>query len=140
MAESIDNENKVVFTKPTLSSSNNPDAAARAVENKQFEMEWQVDYKVYKKEVRRFDDNWVKAYALVWETYCSKEVQIAIKEMADYDTHIKNDPLALLERVRTLMHTPQNAKYPPLTLVEVLYFLKVKQGKKEILVDYYSRV
>ena len=96
-----------------------------------------MDYKVYKKEVRHFDDNWVKAYALVWETYFSKEVQIAIKEMVDYDTHIKNDPLALLERVRTLMRTPQKAKYPPLTLVEVLFnFLKVKQGKKEVLVGY----
>ena len=38
------------------------------------------------------------------------------------------------------MHTPEKAKYPSLTLVEVLLsFLKVKQGDNEDLLDYLSR-
>ena len=38
------------------------------------------------------------------------------------------------------MHTPERAKYPSLTTVEVLHnFLKCKQGEKENLIDYLSR-
>ena len=38
------------------------------------------------------------------------------------------------------MHTPERAKYPQLTLIEVLNnFLKLKQGENESLLDYYSR-
>ena len=39
-----------------------------------------------------------------------------------------------------LMHTPEKAKYPALTLVEVLLsFLKIKQGDNEDLLDYLSQ-
>ena len=66
-------------------------------------------------------------------------MQIAIKEMSDYDTAVHNEPLELLKRIETLMHTPERAKYPSLTLVEVLLnLLKIKQGDKEELIDYLS--
>ena len=87
-----------------------------------------------------FNDNWVKAYALIWEGYCSKEMQSAIKEMSTYESQIINEPLKLLATVESLMHTPERAKNPPLTLVEVLSsFLKLKQGDNEELLDYLSR-
>ena len=39
-----------------------------------------------------------------------------------------------------MIHVPQRAKYPPLTLVEVFSeFLRVKQGDKESLIDYLNR-
>ena len=60
--------------------------------------------------------------------------------MADFESRIKNDPLELLKEIEMLMHVPQRAKYPPLTLVEVLSeFTRVKQGKKESLIDYLHR-
>ena len=38
------------------------------------------------------------------------------------------------------MHTPEYAKYPQLTHIEMLCnFLKLKQGENESLLDYYSR-
>ena len=38
------------------------------------------------------------------------------------------------------MHIPQCAKYPPLTLVEVLMsFLRIRQGENESLLDYLGR-
>ena len=53
---------------------------------------------------------------------------------------IKNDPLELLKEVESLMHVPQKAKYPPLTLVEVpCNFMKVKQAENELLLDYMNR-
>ena len=46
----------------------------------------------------------------------------------------------LLERIEQLMHTPEKAKYPSLTTVEILCnFLRCKQGDKESLLDYLSR-
>ena len=86
----------------------------------QFLEEWKIDFLIYWKECKEFDEQWVKAYALIWDTYCSRDIQVAIKEMSDFDTDIKNEPLTLLERIETLMHTPERAKYPALMLVEVL--------------------
>ena len=59
-----------------------------------------------------FENNWVKAYALIFEGYCSKGIQVALKELPIFDTKIKNNPLGLLENIRKLMHTPERAKYP----------------------------
>ena len=45
---------------------------------------------------------------------------MAIKEMSDFDTTVRDDPLELLDRIERFMHTPERAKYPALTLIEVL--------------------
>ena len=67
-------------------------------------------------------------------------MQSAIKEMTTYETVIRNEPLLLLKNIEMLIHTPEKAKYPSLTLVEVLCsFLKVKQGENEELLECLSR-
>ena len=77
---------------------------------------------------------------MIWKGYCACDVQHYIKEIPDYITRIKDDPLELLVEVETMVYVPQKAKYPPLTLVEVLSsFLKVKQGENESLMDYINR-
>ena len=65
---------------------------------------------------------------------------MAIKELPDYQTHVLDKPLELLIKVEALMHTPQKAIYPPLTLVEILLnMLQVRQKDNEDLVTYLSR-
>ena len=65
---------------------------------------------------------------------------MTLQEMPDFDTKVKQEPLVLLERIEQLMHTPEKAKYPLLTTVEILCnFLRCKQGDKESLLDYLSR-
>ena len=60
--------------------------------------------------------------------------------MSTYEAKIKNEPIALLEMIEMLIHTPEKAKYPSLTLIEVLLnFTKIKQGENEELIDYLSR-
>ena len=87
------------------------------------------------------DANWVKAYALIWEGYCSKEVRDAIKEMPDYETSIRDKLLVLLEMIQVLMHTPERAMYPPLTLVEVLIsFLSNKTRREGKISGFYRKV
>ena len=81
-----------------------------------------------------------KPYALIWEKYCSREVQCALREISDYNYVVNNEPLELFKRFERLMHTPTKTKYPPLTLMEVLYsFLSLKQGDNEELLDYLGR-
>ena len=56
-----------------------------------------MEYKVYLSKKEKYDDNWAKAYALIWESYCSRELQIAIQERLNIETTIKDDPLELLK-------------------------------------------
>ena len=115
-------------------------AKKNALQNRQYKMKWGKEYDLYLDNKKEFDDLWIKSYAFIWGKYCSREVQCALKEMPDYDSYVKNEPLELLVRVEQLMHTPMKAKYPPLTLIEVLYsFLSLKKGDNEELLDYLSR-
>ena len=110
------------------------------MEQEQFNEEFKIDFQMYRQDEKKFKENWSRAYALIWKGYCAKEVQHAVEEMSEFEVRIKNYPLELLKEVETLMHVPQRAKYPPLTLVEILSnFLKVKQGDNESLLDYLSR-
>ena len=66
--------------------------------------------------------------------------QVALKESSDFDTAILNEPLVLLERIRLLVHTPEKAKYPMLTLIEVMASLvNFRQNENEDLIGYLSR-
>ena len=63
-----------------------------------------------------------------------------IKEIPTFETMIRNEPLALLETIEMLIRMPEKAKYPSLTLVEVLCsFLKVRQGENEEFLEYLTR-
>ena len=76
--------------------SNNADADIREDENTQFLEEWKIDFLIYWKECKEFDEQWVKVYALILEKYCSRDIQVTIKEMLDFESDIKNEPLTLL--------------------------------------------
>ena len=133
-----------MFTNPKRGTSTlaatSANADERALENETFLEEYRIDYAIFRKEEKKYKEAWVKAYALIWDSYCSREVQTAIKEMSTFETKIKHEPIALLEMIKMLMHTPEKAKYPSLTLIEVLLsFTKIKQGKNEELIDYLSR-
>ena len=140
MTESIISRTKKVFDKPSRGKSTLVDAGDKALENEKFLEEYRIDYVIFRKEEKKYKEAWVKAYVLIWDSYCSREIQTAIKEKSTFETKIKDEPIALLEMIEMLMHTPEKAKYPSLTLIEVLLsFTKIKQGKNEELIDYLSR-
>ena len=82
-------------------------------------LKFQINYEHWIKEKKTFNENWVKAFAMIFDNYCAREVQVAVKEQSDFESAVLNNPLVLLERVRLLVHTPEKAKYPFLTLIEV---------------------
>ena len=87
-----------------------------------------------------FDENWMKAFAYIYESFCTKEMQVAVKKLPNYEKEIQNEPLKLLEEVKALMHAPRRARYPFMSLTENLATLiNVKQNNSEQLVDYLER-
>ena len=81
-----------------------------------------------------------KAFVYIYESFCTKEMQIAIKELPNHQREIQNEPLMLLEEVKALMHTLIRAQYPFMSLTESLASLvNVKQNNNEQLVDYLER-
>lgn len=91
----------------------------------------------YIRKDKDFDKNWMKAFTYIFENYCTKEMQVPIKELPNYDSEIQNKLLKLLEEVKGLMNTPMRAKYPFMSLTENLANLvNFKQGDNETLVDY----
>ena len=145
-ATSIENGVRKFSPEPTLQEStvdpsvNAANARMNALQNRQYEMKWRKEYDLYLDNTKEFDDIWIKAYAYMWGKYCSREIQCALKEMPNYDSDVKNGTLELLVRIERLMHTPMKAKYPPLTLIGMLYiFLSLKQGDNKELLDYLSR-
>ena len=66
----------------------------------------------YTKEKSQFDEEWSKAYSLVFQTYCTSEMRNALKELPDFESRIQDDPLEILESIAKLMHTPMKVCYP----------------------------
>ena len=79
IAESIRNNVKKVFKATELTKSTKTDGDEKAMENMLFLEQFKIDFTIYRSESKKFDGAWVKTYALIWETYCSKDVQRTIK-------------------------------------------------------------
>ena len=95
------------------------------------QFKYQIDYEHWLTNPKVYDENMVKLYAVIYDNYCSKEIQTVLKEQSDFDNKVLNKLLELLERVKILVHTPEKAKYPFLTLIEVFAsLLNFRQGKK----------
>ena len=67
-------ENRVIkfFSESTLQESTVPR------ENRQLEKKWEKQYDRYLDNVKEFEDLWINLYALIWEKYCSREVQCGL--------------------------------------------------------------
>ena len=101
----------------------------------------------YQEELRQFvirkdnlRQNMIKAYALIFSNYCNKTMQSRVEEHPDFETKIENDPIALLEAIKTLMHDPVRAQYPVVSMTDALTrLINVKQMENEPLLDYVKR-
>ena len=125
---------------PTRGQSNKTDQLERAIEQESLNRKYEAQLSYYFTAESQFEDNWVKAYGLIYDTYCSKEMQRTIMEVSDYDTRILDDPLELLKEVERLVHVPRKAEYPTIALIETLSnVMTIRQGEKEGLVSYLER-
>jgi ATP/maltotriose-dependent transcriptional regulator MalT len=66
----------------------------------------------------------------------TKTMQSRIEEHPDYESTLKNDPIAVLEAIKTLMPDPVRAQYPLVSMTDALSRLvNVKQQESESLLD-----
>jgi hypothetical protein len=80
------------------------------------------------------------AYNLIFANYCSKAMQARIEQHPDYEAKLKNDPIAVLEAIKTLMHNSVRAQYPIVTVIDALgRLINVRQLENESLLDYMKR-
>ena len=81
-----------------------------------------------------------KAYALIFTNYCTRAMQSRIEQHPDYNTTIIDNPIILLETIKTLMHATVRAQYPLMTATDALTrMVNIHQGENEALLDYIKR-
>jgi hypothetical protein len=97
---------------------------------------------MYDNEVGRYPlrEGLNKAYALIFTTYCTKQMQARIEQLPDYESKLKHKPIAVLEAIQTLMHDPIRAQYPLVSMTDHLVrLLTTKQRDNESLLDFVKR-
>lgn len=124
--------------KPSMQVSGESDDALRAIENKQFEIEFKSDYDTYRKRMQVYENNFTKAYALLWER-CAKAMKNKIEARSDFET-IKNDPILLLKAIKEHALNYQENRYSMSIVLDALRtLLSTKQKEGESLQDFTKR-
>jgi hypothetical protein len=112
----------------------------KTIEQAGLDIEYQADYEEYRARTRELDQGLDKAYALIFSTYCSKIMQGRIEAHPDYETKLKNNPIAVLEAIKSLMHESVRSQYPPATITDALCrLINAKQWENEQIMDYVKR-
>ena len=105
-----------------------------------FDMRYQAEIKQFLDRQSELEENLMKAYALIFGTYCSKAIQSRVEEHPDFETTIRDDPIELLKTINMLMDDTVRAKYPYASLHDVMMRLfNLRQQEHEHLMDYVKR-
>ena len=121
---------------PTRKISSKTDDKKK-LEQDGFDMTYQAEIKQFLDRHSGLEENLMKAYALIFGTYCSKAIQSWVEEHPDFETTIRDDPIELLKTINILMHDTVRAKYPYASLHDVMMRLfNLRQQEHEHLMDY----
>ena len=74
---------------PTRKESQLVDKDKKAFEQTTLDKEYDARLKHYIRKDKDFDENWMKAFAYIFENYCPKEMQVAIKELPNFEKKFK---------------------------------------------------
>ena len=125
---------------PTRAQSQLTNADEKAFKQKTFDINYDAEYKAYQDRKRLFEANLQKAYALIFDDYCSTTMQNRVKEDENYKNTILNNPIKLLKKVRELMHNPAHATYKYYSINTAMErIFGTKQQENEQLNDYVTR-
>lgn len=125
--------------KPVLKQSTATDEDQKAFENKMNETMYQEEVKQFLETKKTVNREMTKAYALIFGNYCTTAMQQRIEQHPDFET-FKNDPIKLLDVLKTLVSDPVRAHYPYASMVDALLnFVHCRQQDEEDINDYYKR-
>jgi len=122
-----------------LRKSEAEDEETREAENEQFRMEFKSDYEKYQARVDTYNENLVKAYALLWER-CNKGMKDKIEDRKNFSSEIENDPVELLKAIKEHAQNYQENRYPMAIIYDSLRALMhCKQRDGEGVQDWTKR-
>mgnify|MGYP002176679840 FL=1 len=125
---------------PVRGISSETDANANAREQAGMDIVYQAELERYLDRKDTLEQNFSKAFALIYSTYCNKVMQNRIEEHPDYESIIRDNPIELLIKIKVLMHDPIRAKYPFASLTEAITrILNIRQMENEGLLEYVKR-
>ena len=125
--------------KPIIETSLELDDEIRAIEQKQFDMEYKMEYDDYMKRKKSYKNNKTRAYGLILER-CTRAMSQKIQARKNFNDSIKGDPIELLKAIREHCLNYQETKYDMGVLTESMRTLcMTRQKEHESLVDYTKR-
>ena len=125
--------------KPKLSISTETDKAAKEAETREFELEYGTEIKEFIRRKSTYEANKEKAAAFIW-SQCNKNLQHKLQSKANYESDIKNKPIALLNAIEEFSISYQENKFPQAIVVDSFKnFFNLKQKEDESLHDYTRR-
>jgi hypothetical protein len=102
-------------------------------------MEYKSDYEEFKSRVKTYEQNVIKAYALIWER-CTKGMKNKIEARVEFATKIENDPIELLKAIKEHSQNFQEHRYNMSIILDSMRgLLNVKQKEGETLQDWTKR-
>ena len=126
--------------RPQRAISTESDAIKAKTDQDALDMIYQVEVEEWVKRKNTYESNSAKAYSLIYDNYCSKTIQDKVKNHLDFESDIRDNPIKLLEVIKTLMHDPEDTVYPMASLTEaVRRVINIKQHENESLLDYSTR-
>ena len=125
---------------PTRDISKETEAASKIVDQAGLDIKYQEELRRHLDRKDALRDGLDKAYALILSQYCSKVMQSRIEQHPDFEKVLKNDPIAVLEAIKSLMHDCVRAQYPMISMTDALgRLINIKQQENESLLDYVRR-
>ena len=100
IVKTLRDKTQIVITEPNPAEPTGATYQERERSYQQSIRKWQEDYRWWQSKKEQCEDNLAKAYALIWENYCSKEIKRAISEMPTFESAIEHDPLELLKKLK----------------------------------------
>ena len=126
--------------KPKQQLSKKTDPDANEIEQKALTLIYADEMKVYKARVRELENGMKQAYAIITADFCTKNMMNRLESLENFDAEIFNNPIALLEQIKSLVHNSVRAQYPLMNMTDsLLQWLTMHQPLDEELTDYVKR-
>ena len=122
--------------KPELMVSQEADATKKQINQAGLNIKYQEELRCFMERKNALEEGLSKAYALIFNNYCTRAMQSRVEEHPEFETKIEDDPLQLLEAIKALMHDTVRAVYPMVSMTDAFArLINSKQQDDEYLLD-----
>ena len=104
--------------KPELMESQEANAAKKEISQAGLNIKYQKELRCFMERKNALQEGLSKAYALIFNNYCTRSMQSRVEEHPEFETKIENNPIELLEAIKALMHDTVRAVYPMVSMTD----------------------